>query len=251
MMGRDRIPLMIPVSRISEVSDASAAPKKKSLLAFFVAKDNWQQRRSVRAASAAALPAVSEQQRAKAKATRPSQTHVRRQLQRLSRNSDLAPYLGYLHALARVLHLVEKYAHSFPLLMHLYRKYEVPPLTQAALIAPAALSVFRRAMQHHARLVSSLFGVAYPALMSVLAVERPRDGDEERLFTYWTAFGIFTVLDHLSPQILALYPAYFTTKMSILYWLYSKEGSFLVYRKFLRPLLVKHFSALGYKDEAE
>ncbi|KAJ3003747.1 UNVERIFIED_CONTAM: Receptor expression-enhancing protein 5 [Siphonaria sp. JEL0065] len=102
-------------------------------------------------------------------------------------------------------------------------------------------------MKQNARLVSNLLGFVYPALMSVLAIERPRDGDEERLFTYWTAFGAFTVLDHLSPQILALYPAYFTTKMSLLYWLYSKEGSFMVYRKVLRPLLVKQFSCLGYQ----
>ncbi|KAJ3010034.1 UNVERIFIED_CONTAM: hypothetical protein HDU68_002367 [Siphonaria sp. JEL0065] len=161
----------------------------------------------------------------------PVSSHIFSQLASLTYNRELAVLLPYLYSAAKMLRLVEKFTHRFPLLLYVYKRYEVPPLTQAAVLATFVFSVFRRAMKQNARLVSNLLGFVYPALMSVLAIERPRDGDEERLFTYWTAFGAFTVLDHLSPQILALYPAYFTTKISILYWLYSKEGSFMVYRK--------------------
>ncbi|ORY45684.1 hypothetical protein BCR33DRAFT_716327 [Rhizoclosmatium globosum] len=131
-------------------------------------------------------------------------------------------------------------SHTLPLLSYIYKQYDVPPLSQFIVLVLVGLSVFRRALQKNARFLSNVLGVAYPSLMSLLAVERPREKDEERLFTYCEDY--FRMLSNIGssiPQILALYPAYFTTKMSILYWLYAKDGALKVYRGLFRPLLVK------------
>ncbi|KAJ3282882.1 hypothetical protein HDU76_008570, partial [Blyttiomyces sp. JEL0837] len=144
---------------------------------------------------------------------------------------------------------LEKYTHSFPLLISLYKQAGIPPFTFAVAVIVAALIVVRRAIKANAPLVSNLVGVLYPAYRSIKAVETPQQDDDERFLTYWPLFGAFTITDQFSARILRYFPLYFTTKMAVLYWLFNKNGSLMFYRQVARPLLVK-YGGLGAKASA-
>ncbi|RKO85132.1 TB2/DP1/HVA22-related protein, partial [Blyttiomyces helicus] len=87
-------------------------------------------------------------------------------------------------------------------------------------------------------LLSNLIGVAFPAYASIRAVERPRPDDDERWLTYWSVFGLFSLLDSGASKILSYVHVYFLPKIAILYWLQRGDGALVVYRKALRPALV-------------
>lgn len=53
-------------------------------------------------------------------------------------------------------------------------------------------------------------------------------------------FGVFQVLDHYAQSILRYFPIYYMTKILVLYWLSAKDGALLVYRRLMRPLLIKY-----------
>ncbi|KAJ3062120.1 Receptor expression-enhancing protein 5, partial [Podochytrium sp. JEL0797] len=135
----------------------------------------------------------------------PLSSKLLRQIQHWQRTSpDLRPYTAHLLAAANLIKHAEQRCHASPFLMQMYRLSEVPPLSQAVVLVLVGLAVLRKAMKTHARFLSNLFGAVYPALMSILAIERPRPDDDERLLTYWSVFGLFSILDHASPQILPL-----------------------------------------------
>ncbi|KAJ3203302.1 Receptor expression-enhancing protein 6 [Entophlyctis luteolus] len=163
-------------------------------------------------------------------------------LRLISRNSrDLGSLAtGHLTTFVSVVTVLEKYAHSWPALLTIYGTTDVPPLLQMAGFLLVVAAVFRRAMKTHARLVSNLTGAVYPGVMSVLAVERPRENDDETFHTYWSVFGLFSIIDEFSQGILSVFPAYFSTKMAVLYWMFARGGAQKVYRNVYRPLLAKY-----------
>ncbi|KAJ3408427.1 hypothetical protein HDU80_005748 [Chytriomyces hyalinus] len=176
------------------------------------------------------------------RANLPISSLLLRHISSLGSNPEAQPFIPQLNSLARMIRLAERKLLNFPLLVSIHRSTDFPPLAQAAVLLVAVLAMLRRAMKTHARLVSNLFGAIYPALQSILAVERPRADDDERLLTYWSIFGLFSVVDHASSQIQILLPGYYSSKMAILYWLYAKDGALKLYRSIYRPLLVKYFA---------
>ncbi|KAI8607172.1 TB2/DP1, HVA22 family-domain-containing protein [Chytriomyces sp. MP71] len=164
---------------------------------------------------------------------------IARQADALAIHPDLRFLARYLLSLARIVRAFEGRLRRFPILVRIHRSCDVSPLVQAIFLVVVALAMVRRAMVSHARLVSNVLGALYPALQSVMAIEKPQMEDDEKLLTYWSVFGLFSVLDHASPQIQLIYPAYYTTKLSILFWIYARGGATKVYNTFYRPLLVK------------
>ncbi|KAI8852443.1 TB2/DP1/HVA22-related protein [Chytridium lagenaria] len=90
----------------------------------------------------------------------------------------------------------------------------------------------------NAPLVANLFGIIYPGYASLRAIERPKPDDDERWLTYWSVFGFYSILDQFSERILRYFPLYFTSKVVVLYWLFSRQGALTVYRSAVRPLLI-------------
>ncbi|KAI8607794.1 TB2/DP1, HVA22 family-domain-containing protein [Chytriomyces sp. MP71] len=178
----------------------------------------------------------------------PVSAAIARQAEALAIHRDLRFLARYTLSLARIVRVLELRLRRFPILVHIHKTYDVSPLLQASVLVVVGMAIVRRAMKTNARLVSNVIGALYPALQSVLAIERPRADDDEKLLTYWSLFGLFSVLDHAAPQIQLLYPAYFSTKMSILYWIYARGGASKLYNTFYRPLLVKYF---GYPARTE
>ncbi|KAJ3094740.1 hypothetical protein HDU97_007631 [Phlyctochytrium planicorne] len=143
------------------------------------------------------------------------------------------------HLLTR-LRKLEAYTHTFPVLLSIRKSTGVPPITFAIAAILAALYAVRRATRVNAPLVANLFGIVYPTYASLRAIERPKPDDDERWLTYWSAFGIFSVLDTFSERIRRYFPLYFTSKVIVLYWLFSKDGALTVYRNAARPLLINY-----------
>ncbi|KAI8916362.1 TB2/DP1, HVA22 family-domain-containing protein, partial [Gorgonomyces haynaldii] len=91
-------------------------------------------------------------------------------------------------------------------------------------------------LKNHPLLTSQTIGVLYPAYRTIVAIERPREDDDERWMTYWSVFGFFCLLDHLADKIKRITRVYYLPKIALLLWLMNK-GSLYTYRKLLRPML--------------
>ncbi|KAJ3292777.1 Receptor expression-enhancing protein 5 [Borealophlyctis nickersoniae] len=152
----------------------------------------------------------------------------------------LRPAIAYLRAKPLpYIALAERKAHSNPILISIWHNAGVPPVTFAVLALVAVLASVRRMLKRSPLLLSNLVGVVYPAYSSIKAVERPQADDDERWLTYWSIYGLFTILDTSATSILKRIP-YFVPKMAILYWLFGRDGSLVMYRKVIRPFLVRY-----------
>ncbi|KAJ3415425.1 Receptor expression-enhancing protein 6 [Chytridiales sp. JEL 0842] len=135
---------------------------------------------------------------------------------------------------------IEAKTHSFPILISIYKSAKIPPITFALAVLLAVLAGARRLFKSKPALISNLIGFTYPAYRSLLTIERPRQDDDERFLTYWSVYGLFTILDQFSDTILHVFPLYFTSKSAVLYWLFARDGALKVYRHVARPVLVKY-----------
>ncbi|KAJ3118566.1 hypothetical protein HDU96_000518 [Phlyctochytrium bullatum] len=144
-----------------------------------------------------------------------------------------------IHVLTRIRQL-EAYTHTFPVLLSIRKSTGIPPITFAIAAILAAVYAVRRATRVNAPLVANLFGVVWPAYASLRAVERPKADDDERWLTYWSVFGLYSILDSFSERIRRYFPLYYTSKVVALYWLFSKNGALTVYRSAVRPLLIQY-----------
>ncbi|KAI9099244.1 TB2/DP1, HVA22 family-domain-containing protein [Phlyctochytrium arcticum] len=135
---------------------------------------------------------------------------------------------------------VEHKAHSNPILIALWKKLGIPPMSIVVLAAAVALASVKKVSKGRPLLLTNLVGVLYPAYQSLKAVERPEPDDDERWLTYWTVFGFFSLLDSFSAQIKSYIKVYNIPKLLILYYLFARNGSLVLYRQAIRPFLVKY-----------
>jgi hypothetical protein len=155
--------------------------------------------------------------------------------------APLKPYVSATRSyIVPPLSSIERRANAVPALVSLQKATRLPPIAFVALLSFLALAFLRRVYQLNAKFVSNLIAVAYPAYASIKAIERPDENDDERWLTYWPIFGLFVIADHSSERIRKYFPLYFSAKIAALYWLAHRDGSLAVYRRALRPLLVKY-----------
>lgn len=92
------------------------------------------------------------------------------------------------------------------------------------------------------RLVILLLGTLYPAYSSYKAI-RNKDVDEYvKWMMYWVVFALFTTAETITDVFLGFwFPFYYEIKIIVVLWLLSPatEGSSILYRKFVHPVLVK------------
>ena len=97
-----------------------------------------------------------------------------------------------------------------------------------------------------AQVVCNIIGLAYPAYMSIKALEDKPDKRNvilKKWLTYWVLFAIFSVLEFVSVVVPSIVPFYWLIKSAILVW-FMGNGSMLVYNKTIRPIFIKHQSAV-------
>ncbi|TPX55100.1 hypothetical protein PhCBS80983_g05607 [Powellomyces hirtus] len=176
-----------------------------------------------------------------APANLPASNLLQRVLTKGDDQAAIKPVIAYLRAkLLPAVSNTERKAHANPVLVAVWKKLGIPPMSVVALVALVVAGTLRKMLKKQPLLLTNLVGVLYPAYQSIKAVERPEADDDERWLTYWSIFGLFTLLDSISHKVISYVRYYYVPKMLILHWLFARNGSLAVYRQVIRPFLVKY-----------
>ena len=92
-------------------------------------------------------------------------------------------------------------------------------------------------------ILTAVITVVYPAYKSIKALETKDTEDDDKVWlTYWTVFGIFTLVDEFAFFLLNLIPFYYYIKLGFFLWMMAPQtqGATIVYRSILRPILHQH-----------
>jgi len=96
-----------------------------------------------------------------------------------------------------------------------------------------------------AQLLCNIISVAYPAYISMKALETSDKVDDTKWLTYWVLYAIFSIAEFFTVYLYAFIPFYFLLKCIFFIWCMlpiENNGSVLVYHKIIRPYFLKHQS---------
>ncbi|KAG0489079.1 hypothetical protein HPP92_007890 [Vanilla planifolia] len=85
-------------------------------------------------------------------------------------------------------------------------------------------------------------GTVLPIYSTFKSIERNDQEEREKWLVYWAAYGSFNLAEVLSDKLIFWVPFYYHLKFAFLLWLQlpANNGARHLYRRYLRPFLVKH-----------
>ena len=86
------------------------------------------------------------------------------------------------------------------------------------------------------KLGSDLLAFAYPAYMSLKAIDTPEHADDVQWLTYWVVFAIFSILENVMGFLTEMIPFYYVLKVCLFAWLCHPKfmGAGLVYKQLIK-----------------
>ena len=116
----------------------------------------------------------------------------------------------------------------------------MPPIVFA--VGPVLILVIATALDIFACGCTTLVGVVYPLIRSIIALETEDKNDDKQWLTYWSIYGIMTLIDELTSVLLTRIPYYFFIKVCFLIWLFNPMtmGAQVIYEKVVAPLMAKY-----------
>lgn len=111
------------------------------------------------------------------------------------------------------------------------------------LLSALVLTIVWLAIGIGSSLVCSVICFVYPAYKSFKAVESPQGDDDTQWLTYWIVYSTFNILEYFADIIFFWIPMYNLLKCLFLLWCMwpiPNNGATVVYKKILRPFLLKN-----------
>lgn len=145
---------------------------------------------------------------------------------------------------------MNKYAEKVPQLVDASKKAGVEPgvlLAGISVIGGILILVF-----FGATILTVVATVLYPAIQSIKAIESEGENDDKEWLTYWTIFGIFSLMDEFVGFLLAFIPFYSYIRFALFVFLMAPQtkGALTIYNYVVGPILKTHKESIqAFIDE--
>lgn len=89
-------------------------------------------------------------------------------------------------------------------------------------------------------------GIGLPVYSTFKAIENGDRSEQDKWLVYWAAYGSFSLAEVFLDKFLYWCPFYYHMKFAFLVWLQlpTSNGSRMIYRRYLRPFLLRHQARL-------